>query len=83
MSIARRQVVKGFALSAGLVAAAQENSAGIQVLRDTATIHGTNLDDARLRIIRPALERHLSQLRALRALELEDSVGPTPGILVE
>ena len=48
---------------------------------DVSTAHGTNLSDDRLRVIKPALEHNLPQLRELRDLEIDDAVAPTQGIL--
>jgi hypothetical protein len=38
-------------------------------------VHGANLSDERLEVLRPVLERRLAQLETLRSFEVDDSVG--------
>jgi hypothetical protein len=85
MDTDRRRLLGAFACAGGFrrTANAQETGITIDVLRGAATVHGNKLSDARLEIIKPALERRLSELRALRALGIDDRVGPTQGILAE
>ena len=85
MTIARRRLLKTLTLATGFGTStnAQEARLALDFLRGVSTVHGTNLSDARLEIIKPALERRLSQLRALRGFEIDDAVAPTRGILAE
>jgi hypothetical protein len=39
------------------------------------------LSDDRLRVLAPALKNRLARVQALRNFEVDDSIGPTPGIL--
>ena len=82
MTVSRRRLLQSLALGGCSTAAAGAESAiTLDVLRDVAAVHGTNLSDDRLRVVKPVLERHLSQVRALRDLEIDDTVAPTQGIL--
>lgn len=85
MTIARRRLLQALTVTGGFRTAtnAQEPKLALDVLRNVSTVHGTNLSDARLEIIQPALERRLSELQALRGFEIDDTVGPTQGILAE
>jgi hypothetical protein len=85
MNASRRRLLGALAFASGCRRApnSQESKITVDVLRDTASVHGKNLSDNRLQIIKPALERRLSGLQALRDFEIDDAVGPTPGILVE
>ena len=84
MSIPRRRWLQGLALAGGYrsAAGAEAPEMALEVLRDVSKFHGTALSDSRLRVIRPALEKRLSELRALRDFEPDESIGPTQGILV-
>ncbi len=83
MTVSRRRLLQSVALTAGYIApaGAAESTLTLDVLRDVSTAHGTNLSDDRLRVIKPALEHNLPQLRELRGLEIDDAVAPTQGIL--
>ena len=83
MATNRRRWLQAVAAASGFGAAAEGQGSEIplEVLRDVSKLHGSNLSDARLRIVRPALERRLEELRAMRAFEPGDAVGPTEGIL--
>ncbi len=85
MPIARRRLLKTLTLAGGFgtTTQAQERKLTVEALREVSRVHGTNLSDARLQVIQPALERRLSELRALRSCELDEAVGPTQGILAE
>jgi hypothetical protein len=73
------------ALTGGCIPAAEatESTITLDALRNVSTAHGTNLSDDRLRLLKPALERRLPQLRALRDFEIDDAVAPVQGILDE
>ena len=89
MSLARRRVLQTLALAAGVktvsrgqeTRSAQEPKFSPDVLRAVSAVHGTNLSESRQQVIQPALEHHLDQLRAFRAFEIDDGIGPTAGIL--
>jgi hypothetical protein len=85
MKASRRRLLGALAAAHGFTRAvqAQETRITVDVLRDASTVHGNNLSDARLQVIKPALERRLSELRVLRSFEIDDAVGPTQGILAE
>jgi hypothetical protein len=85
MNAGRRRLLAALALAHGCRRAPDSPPTKITVdtLRDVSTVHGTNLGDARLQIIRPALERRFSELRALRDFEIDEAVGPAQGILME
>lgn len=85
MNTSRRRLLGAFAVANGFgrTANAQEPKITDEVLRDASIVHGTNLSDARVQVIKPALERRLSGLRALRDFEIDDAIGPTQGILAE
>ncbi len=84
MTIARRRLLQALTVAGGFGTdtRAQERKLGLDVLRAVSAAHGSNLSDERLRIIGPALERRLSELRALRSFDFDDSVEPAQGILV-
>jgi hypothetical protein len=54
----------------------QERRLSIDVLRAVSTVHGNSLSAERLEKIRPALERQLIQLEAVRRFDLEERVEP-------
>ena len=83
MAVSRRQLFQSLALTGGYSTAAggAEPAITLEVLRDVSAAHGTNLSDDRLRVVKPVLEHRLSQLRALRDFEVDDTVAPTQGIL--
>ena len=84
MSVSRRRLFHSLALAAGATPAATSAdppAITLEVLRNVSVAHGTNLSDERLRVLKPVLERRISQLRALRDFEFEDTVAPTHGIL--
>jgi hypothetical protein len=51
------------------------------MLRGVTAVHGTNLSDDRLRVIKAVVEQRLSELSAIRDFEVDDSIAPTRGIL--
>jgi hypothetical protein len=83
MAVSRRRLFKSVALTVGCRGAVEgaDVTVNLDVLRNVSAIHGTNLTDDRLRVIKPVLEKSLPQLRALRDFEVDDSVAPTQGIL--
>jgi hypothetical protein len=83
MTVSRRRLLQSLALTAGSSTAAEgaEPTIALEALRNVSAAHGTNLSDDRLRVVKPVLERRLSQLQALRDLEIDDSIAPTQGIL--
>ncbi len=83
MSIRRRRVLQGLALASAFQRAMHSEGPEIshEVLKDVSRFHGMALSDTRLNIIRPALERRLSEIQALRDLELDETIGLTQGIL--
>ena len=85
MNTGRRRLLGALALASGFrrTANAQKTKITVDVLRDASTVHGNDLNDARLQVIKPALERRLSELRVLRSFEIDEAVGPTQGILSE
>ena len=78
MPVSRRRLFRDLALTAGSSAAVQGAgpSGGLEELRNVSAAHGANFSDERLRRIKPVLEQRLAQLRALRDLEIDDSVTP-------
>jgi hypothetical protein len=80
MNVNRRRLLQSLALAGGQRATAQ-TAIEMDALRNVAGTHGANLSDARLRIVKPMLERRLVNLQALRNFEFDDSVAPTQGIL--
>jgi hypothetical protein len=83
MTVSRRRLFQSLALTAGYGTAAKgaEVAITLDVLRDVSMVHGTNLSDDRLRVVKPVLEHSLPQLQALRDFEVDASVAPTQGIL--
>ena len=83
MGMSRRGLIAG--LASMPAAGAQVTPApalSIETLRHVSSMQGTNLNDERLRILRPVLERRARQLQQLRGAELDDAVEPTQGILI-
>jgi hypothetical protein len=82
MTVSRRRLLQSVALSTGFGATIEgaEPAITLDVLRDVSLFHGTNLSDDRLRVVQPALEYHIAELRAFRDFEADDSVAPTQGI---
>ena len=83
MSITRRTLFQSFTLAAASTPASQSaepTTITLDLLRNVATAHGTNLSDERLRVLKPVLERRIPQLRDLRDFEFDDGVAPTHGI---
>ena len=79
MSVSRRRLFQSLAV-AGVAARAQE-TVTIEALRGTSQVHGTNLGEERLRVVRPVIEQRMARVKALRDFVLDDSVAPTQGIL--
>jgi hypothetical protein len=79
MKVSRRRVLQSLALTG--TAAEGAEGISLEALRHASAAHGTNLSDERLRVIQPVVERRLTQLRALREFEFDDTVEPTQGIL--
>jgi hypothetical protein len=85
MTIARRRLLQALAL-AGVPPAeidAQATTLSVEALRNASLLHGIQLSDQRLEVVKPVVERRLAQLKALRDFAVEDAVGPTEGILVK
>ena len=83
MTVSSRRLLQSVALAGGYSTAAEgaEPAITLDVLRSVSAAHGTNLSDDRLRVVKPVLEKRLPQVRALRDLEIDDTVAPTQGIL--
>lgn len=83
MNVSRRRLLQSLALAggSGAAAAAAEPALTLDTLRDVSAVHGANLSDDRLRVVKPVLENRLPQLQALRDFAIDDSVAPTQGIL--
>ena len=83
MAFSRRRLFQYLALTGGCSTASEagEPAIGLDMLRGVTAVHGTNLSDDRLRAIKAVVEQRLSELRAIRDLEVDDSIAPTPGIL--
>jgi hypothetical protein len=71
------------ALTAGYRTALEgaESEISLDALRQVAAVHGTNLSDDRLRVVKPVLEQRHPHLQALRDFAVDDTVAPTQGIL--
>ena len=70
-------------LAAGLgatAASSAQTAANLDGLRAIANAHGVTLTNDRLRLLQPVLDGKAAQLRALREIEIDDSVAPTNGI---
>jgi hypothetical protein len=77
MKIARRRLLHALAVG-GVVdtaGSAEAPKPTLDTLRAVAMVHGANLSDERLEVLRPVLERRLAQLETLRSFEVDDSVG--------
>ena len=77
MAVSRRRLLQAAALAGGSA------TAPVDALRNVAEAHGSNLSDDRLRIVKPVLEQRQAQIRALREFEVDDSIAPTQGILMD
>lgn len=56
--------------------AAQQHQVSIEALRGTSSLHANSLSDERLQTIRPAVERSLKQIEAVRRFEFHDQTEP-------
>jgi hypothetical protein len=83
MAVSRRRLFKTVALTAAFGAPAKgaNPALSLEVLRNVSTFNGTNLNDDRLRVLKPVLEQRQRQLQGLRAFQPADTIAPTPGIL--
>jgi hypothetical protein len=83
MTLNRRRLFQYAVLTGGCSTAADGAKPAITlaILRDVSTLHGANLTDDRLRVVRPVLEHVLSSWRELRAFEVPAATAPTSGIL--
>jgi hypothetical protein len=83
MTVNRRRLFQSLALTAGFRTQVEgaETTITLDVLRNVSAVHGTNLSDDRLRVLKPVLEHSLPQLRAFRDFEVDDAIAPTQGIL--
>jgi hypothetical protein len=83
MTVHRRRLLQFLSLSGGYSTAAEsaEPAMALDVLRNVSAVHGTNLSDDRLRLVKPVLEGRLSQLQAFRDFEIDDAVAPAQGNL--
>ena len=82
MAVSRRRLFQSLALAAGAGrGAAAEPVLTLDALRAISTANGTGLSDDRLQILKPVLERRLTQIRDLRNFEFDDGVEPTAGVL--
>jgi hypothetical protein len=83
MAVSRRRLFKGVALTAafGLPAKGADPALTLEVLRDVSTMNGTDLNDDRLRILKPVLEQRQPQFQRLRAYQPADTIAPTAGIV--
>jgi hypothetical protein len=84
----RRRILQAVALVAAQNTIACNETGGehafsIEALRGAANAHGTGLTDRRLEIIRPAVERNLAQIEALRGFDLDDAVEPATTFLAK
>jgi hypothetical protein len=77
MSIPRRRLLQAVVLAggAGGAADAQVSEPGTDALRNVSTFHGVSLSDERLGVLKPVLDRRLTQLRTIRSFEFDDTVG--------
>jgi hypothetical protein len=83
MSVSRRRLFKTVAVTTafGAPSKAADPGLSLEVLRNVSSFNGTNLNDDRLRVLKPVLEQRQRQLQVLRAFQPADSIAPTPGIL--
>jgi hypothetical protein len=83
MAVSRRRLFKTVALTTafGPPAKGADPVISLEVLRSVSIMNGTNLNDDRLRILKPVLEQRQGQLQGLRAFQPADTIAPTPGIL--
>ena len=87
MIVARRRLLQtltlaggGFHAAAPPAAVAQQDLT-IDTVRAASSLGGRNVSDARLPVLKPVLERRLAQLRILRSLDIDDTIGPTHGVV--
>jgi hypothetical protein len=83
MTVNRRRLFQ-YAVLTGVCSAAAdgaESAITLAILRDVSTLHGANLTDDRLRVVKPVLDQVLPRWRELRAFEFPATTAPTPGIL--
>lgn len=85
MTVARRRLLQALTVAGSLrtAADAQDSKLGLDALRSVSLLHGANLSDDRLEVVKPVLESRLAKLQALRSFEVDDAVGPTQGILTK
>jgi hypothetical protein len=83
MAVSRRRLFKTVALTTalGVPAKGADPTLSLEVLRNVSTMYGINLNDDRLRILKPVLEQRQGQLQSLRAFKPADTIAPTAGIL--
>ncbi len=86
MIVARRRLLQtltlaggGFQVAAGPAVAQQDLT--LDTVRAASVLGGRNVSDARLPILKPVLARRLAQVRVLRSLDVDDTIGPTHGIV--
>jgi hypothetical protein len=77
VAIPRRRLLQALSFAGGIgaTADAQDSDLSVEALRSVSMSHGRNLNDERLRVLKPVLERRRAQLRALRSFEVDDAVG--------
>ena len=77
----RRRLLQALTVAAAQTTVAcrqtsDEARLSVEALRGASVMHGRSLSDERLEVIRPELERQLTQLEAVRNFDLEESVEP-------
>lgn len=86
MNVARRRLLQTLTLAGGgfhtaAPPAVAQPGLTLDAVRSASTLHGRSVSDARLPILQPVLERRLAQVRVLRNLDIDDSIGPTHGLV--
>ena len=86
MIVARRRLLQTLTLAGGglHVAAAPavaQQDLTLDTVRAASAFGGRNMSDARLAILKPVLARRLAQVRVLRSLDIDDTIGPSHGIV--
>ena len=86
MILARRRLLQTLTLAGGGFHAAAPSAVAQQELtldavRAASALHGRDVSDARLQVLKPVLERRLAQLRVLRSLDIDDTIGPSHGLV--